>query len=202
MGNFWQSVRTAYAGWWTLLGLLAASISGFNLLHKVLSIGLSAALSAIVDAYKAAVHPLVFGLAALLRIEPPPEWAIDIGVLWLLVAGIVLRSAWAIRAATITSNVRMGGPSRFWSHLMQSPSALPLFILVGFVGWPYVSWMLLSQPHLIRYKKSRSFAPRGSPDALPRGSEYYCDMRVVLGTHAITAIACILLWALLNVLLA
>lgn len=200
MGNFWQSVRTAYTGWWTLLGIIAASISGFNLLHKVLSIGLSNALAAVVDAYKAVVHPIVFGLLALIDVRPPPEWVVDVGVFWLLLAGIVMRSAWAIRAATIDGGVRMGGRSKFWSALMQHRWTLPAFFLVSVFGWPYIVWMLLASPHVIRYKRSRSFAPRDTNE-LPRGSEYYCDMRIVLATHAMTAVVCILLWALLNVLL-
>jgi hypothetical protein len=200
MGSFWQSVRTAYAGWWTLLGVLAASISGFNLLRKLLDIGLAEAIAVVVDAYQRIVHPPVLALVRWLGLSPPPEWAIDVGVLWLLIAGVVLRSAWAIRAATIDEGVRMGGPSKFWSALMQDRLTLPVFLLLAVLAWPYLAWKLLSAPHVIRYKKSRSFSPRASP-APGRGSEYYCDMRIVLGTHALTAIACVLAWGALNVLL-
>lgn len=202
VGSFWQSVRTAYSGWWTLLGVIAASISGFNLLHKVLSIGLADAIAAIVAAYQSVVHPPVQALARWLGVPTPPEWAIDAGVLWLLIAGIVLRSAWPMRAATIRDGVRMGGPSKFWSALMQERWTLPLFLVLSTLAWPYVAWMLLSAPHVIRYRRSRSFAIRTEMGVnLPRGSDYYCDMRVVLGTHAFTALACIVLWAMLNVLL-
>lgn len=201
MGTFWQSVRTAYSGWWTLLGLVAASISGFNLLHKLLSLGLSEAIAAVIDAYKNIIHLPAFAILEALGIPAPPDWAIDLCVLWILVAGIVMRTAWAIRAATIKDGVRMGGRSKFWSALMQNRFTLPIFLAVTIVAWPYVVWMLLSAPHVIRYKRSRSFAPRDSQE-LPRGSEYFCDMRIVLATHATTAVVCILCWAIANVLLA
>jgi hypothetical protein len=201
MANFWRSVQTAYSGWWTLLGLLAASISGFNLLRKVLEIGLSNALAAVVAAYQSIIHPPILWVVRQLGLSPPPEWAIDIGVFWLLIAGVVLRSAWAIRATTISEGVRMGGASKFWSALMQERRTLPLFLLLALVAWPYLVWMLLSAPHVIRYKKSRSFAPRPLGGAIPRGSESYCDMRIVLGTHALTAIVCIVAWGALNMLL-
>lgn len=85
---------------------------------------------------------------------------------------------------------------------MQERWTLPLFLVLSTFAWPYVAWMLLSAPHVIRYRRSRSFAIRTDMGVnLPRGSEYYCDMRVVLGTHAFTALACIVLWAMLNVLL-
>ncbi|MGE0739742.1 MAG: hypothetical protein AB7O98_00245 [Hyphomonadaceae bacterium] len=202
MSSFWQSVRTAYSGWWTLLGLLAASVSGFNLLRKLLDIGLAEALQLIVHAYQSVVYPPILALVRLMDIAPPPEWLMDIGVFWLLIAGVVLRSAWAIRAATIRDGVRMGGTSKFWSSLMQERLTLPIFLLLALIAWPYMVWMLLSAPHVIRYKRSRSFAPRTQlGETLPRGSEYYCDMRVVLGTHALTAIACVAAWGALNVLL-
>lgn len=200
MGTFWKSAQTAYTGWWTLLGIVAASISGFNLLRKVLDIGLSGAIQAIVTAYQSVVHPPIRAIFTYLHLAPPPDWAVDVGIFWLLIAGVVLRSAWAIRAATISENVRMGGPSKFWSELMQERLMLPSFLLLAVFAWPYYVWMLLSNPHVIRYKRSRSFSPRSSPD-VARGAEYYCDMRIVMALHAATAVVCIVAWAALNVLL-
>ena len=94
-----SAVRPSFTSWWSILGLLAASVSGFNLLRNLFAIQLSELLAAIAANYERFVHLPLRSLISWMHLPQPPTWAVDVALLWIPIGGVVLRSAWVLRSA-------------------------------------------------------------------------------------------------------
>ncbi|MEZ5939645.1 MAG: hypothetical protein R3C52_15710, partial [Hyphomonadaceae bacterium] len=85
-------MKTAFNNWWTVAGIIAASVTGFNLLRRFADIGLTTVLADLFDMYQHWIHFPVIKLFDLFSWPHPPSWAIDLVLLWILVAGVLTRT--------------------------------------------------------------------------------------------------------------
>ncbi len=197
-GTILGSVRAAFSSWWALFGILAASITGFNLLRKVIDIGLAKILADLLAIYQRWVHLPVQWLFDWLRWSPPPAWAIDLALLWLLIGGVVLRSAWGVRVEALDTWAR-DNDNKFWQWLLETRAALPAFLFLTTFAWPVVVLFMLQKPHITRFL-GKGINPL-SHHRDDKRFRYYCDMRIVLAVQALTAAACVSVWVVTNILL-
>jgi hypothetical protein len=196
--SMWFSVRAAFSSWWTVLGLMAASVTGFNLVRKLVDIGLAQVLSDLFAVYQQWVHFPVEWIFALFRLPPPPGWAIDLALFWVLIGSVVLRSAWVQRADAIKRKRQVNTTwGRFFEALLEKRIAFPFFLLVFVVLWPIGVMYFLSHPHLQRMKTG---SLTSGTTRYPTYT-YICDMRIVLATQAMAALVCVSAWAVLNLML-
>lgn len=212
-----KSVRAAFSSWWSVLGVLAASVAGFSLLRDWLHTPLATVIAAILRSYKSVTHVPVIWLFQSMHWPRPPAWAIDAGVLWLLIGGVVFRSALVIRESLLSlgpaayrsgPGPRPGIPALYF--LMRPRLAFPLFLISCAVSWPVVAWSILNNPLMFQYNPKPEWIEWGDRPGIEVGRAYnpdsgiflfLYDVRIVLATQAIVAAVCIITWFTLNYLL-
>lgn len=183
------------------MGVVAASITGFNLLRKIVDIGLAQIIADLMRVYQDWVHIPIGWLFAWLRWPEPPAWVIDLGLLWLLIGGIVLRSTWGLRTASLRSRLLIGTHSEFWKLLMTRRAAMPLFLAVCILAWPVAAWYLIRSPYIHTDRDNDLWHIGYRTSGGTYQQVFLYDMRVVLTAQALAALACIGAWVAVNVLL-
>lgn len=197
-GSATSSIKVAVAGWWTLIGIVAASVTGFSLLRKMIDIGLARVLADLFATYERWVHAPIEWLFGWLQWPVPPAWTIDVALLWLLIGGVVLRSAWGVRRAGL-ENWAHDKERPFWAWLLSARVALPVFLFLTIFVWPLPALYMLQKPHMTLFR-GKGVTPRRDRRN-DKTFRYFCDMRIVLVTQALAAIICIGAWVAANVLL-
>lgn len=173
-------------------------MTGFNLLRKLADIGLAQVVADIMQAYQEWVHFPVQWLFGWLHLAPPPDWTIDVALLWLLIGGIVLRSAWPIRIGALRAGKWVNTSFDMWDTLLEKRWALLPFIGFCLLIWPLAAYFLVSEPYFYSTSES-SFAP--SSHRMDRHWTFLYDLRTVLSAQALAALASVAAWVVVNVLL-
>lgn len=211
--GFFASVRAAFASWWTALGVIGASVTGFNLVHGLLRLDLSQVLARAVQEYHRLVHLPVLLVLDWLQAPRPPLWLIDASTLWVLIGGVLLRTAWIVRQSALKARV-MRRDSRtpawaLWYALLDTRFLLPVFILYCVVFWPLAVRHVLARPFVSRhYNGDRTTSFEISSRKLTSGRWLIpgadiglrpsLDLRWVLSLQAAAVIACTAAWFALN----
>jgi len=202
-GGVTRSIRKAFSGWWSVLGIVAASITGFNLARNIFQVELADVFAEIAQAYEKLVHAPLLWLFARLNLDAPPAWAIDTGVLWVLIGGVVARTAWVLRTSLKGAGaVTLGLPEQ----MRSIPPAV--FFVVAWLLWPVAAFLLIREPLVHTVARDDSETVLVSSGRLDRPGwpnpggrlRYAYDLRVVLATQAVVAAVCVLGWFVLNAL--
>lgn len=100
-----ESAVAAFSSWWAILSVIASSLAGFSLVHRILQMELVDVLAEIVRLYQSIYTPFIW-FADIFNWPRPASWLIDAFAIWVLVGGIVLRSAWVLRASSVEDQRR------------------------------------------------------------------------------------------------
>lgn len=186
--DFWTSARMAFDKWWKVIAVIAASAAGFNLLQRLADIGLSKLFTDITRVYQSIVHVPVDTLFHWAGWAQPPSWAIDVGVLWLVIGGVVFRTWLSL----------FGEISKYQPDFRISPQTFAMLLLMGGMLWPMGLIEVLSTPRVYRDPTTGILQ---NTHARPPGWTLYCDLRVSLGIQAIALATCIAAWVLIDLYL-
>jgi len=192
-------------------------MTGFSMLQNLLSMRLAPILTEMVRAYQAIAHTPLRAIVTAFGIPAPPNWAMDALVLWLLLGGVVLRTAWTARANALKAKSRSGGSShKLWNTLISDPKAGAAFIAFNLLAWPYAVVLLLKHPCVHRTVQTgkdplltfyNERLPPGEYAWFARGRSgttehtYLYDLRAVLATQGAAAIGGTVGWFLLNAMI-
>jgi hypothetical protein len=195
-----RSMTSAFASWWSILGIMAASVTGFNLVRKIALIGLDQVVRNVFEIYEQWVHLPIFSIFDFFDLPRPHSWQIDIFLLWFLIGGIVLRSAWVQRTDAIRNKRHVNTSwGEYFDLLLEKRMTLPFFLFLFVALWPIGVVYFLSHPHVLRLP-SGSLKPSRTRDS-GGAYTYVCDMRIVLLMQALAACFCVGAWMVLNLLL-
>lgn len=196
--DFAHSVRAAFQSWWTLFGILAASLTAFNLLRKLINLGLGEALARIFAAYQHWIHEPIVWVAGMLGLTAPPAIAIDMALLWLLIGGVVLRSGLALTQSMTLHRKGFASPQApVWTGLLQQKNRI-LFVLFCIALWPFAIGQMLTRPHIYRHIP-RNVIIAYDKRRYPEPEEIFvCDLRIVLLTQTLAVAACVAAWIFVN----
>ncbi len=197
--GLWRSVRQGFTGWWAVAGILAASLTAFNLFRRIAQVGLSQLFSYLAAQWDAWIHLPIRWLVDWLHVPMPPAWTIDVAVLWLLIGGIVLRSAWGMRATNAHSGVTLASDFELWNFLCDHHWTLPFFILFCLLLWPVAMFFMVAAPLVHRYFASKDLEAGIIGQRYFRGEHFLYDLRVVLLAQAIATVAFVVVWIGANV---
>lgn len=207
-------MRAALSSWWSVFGVLAASVTGFNLLRNALRVEPSALFAEIIRAYDHLVHQPIILIIQMIGAPIPRLWMVDATIVWLFIGGIVLRSAWVIRSGLLQAGENHHRPmiNPVWRGLINVRALLPLFVLSSLLCWPIVVAFLCEAPFVYSHKWERVNIDTG--ERLPlrllsvkrvrgvwQNTTYLYDLRIVLLTQAVVATCCVATWFVLNALL-
>ncbi len=202
------SVRAAFSSWWSIIGILAASVSAFNLLQNAFKFELSAVLREIAKTYYALLHAPFDWLFDAFNWPRLPSWLIDAIILWVLIGGIVLRSAYAFLSA-VEEHRDVWERRWVWNEKPRYEGfdwirkwiIDPIVFFFGcVVGWPAVVLPLLWSPYI--YKSSAGHLSIHAEK--PTYGNYgilVCNMRTVVVLQAIALLVCLITWLTINALL-
>ena len=203
-----QSASEALKGWWTVFGILATSVTIYNLLNNTFHFNVPQVLAAVLDGYRKVFH-FPFRMCELLfsiSIHPIIKDAI---VLWLIGA-----------AATLRANLKTHNPYDFkaqfslWRSIMNQEwrraatySNFRISIVLGFYHpiwravliifvWPRLLYMFFRQtPYLYASKdlnvpgRRYIYTSKSRVEPVEReGYRFLFDMRVVFAVQLLTAI--------------
>lgn len=186
--DFWTSARMAFDRWWKVIAVIAASAAGFNLLQKLADIGLSELFTDITRVYRSIVHLPVDALFKWAGWRPPSSWAIDLGVLWLVIGGVVFRTWLSL----------FGEIAKYRPDFRISPPTFAMLFLMGGLLWPMGLFEVLSTPRVYRDPQTGILQ---NTDEAPPGWTLYCDLRISLGIQAIALVLCVVVWVLADLYL-
>lgn len=186
--DFWTSARMAFDKWWKVIAVVAASAAGFNLLRKLADIGLSNFFADLTRVYQSIVHVPVDMVFQWAGWPQPPSWAIDIGVLWLVVGGVVFRTWLAL----------FGEIAKYRPDFRMSLPTFAALLVLGGLLWPMGLFEVLSVPRV--YREPATGVLQNTHER-PPGWTLYCDLRVSLGIQALALVVCIGVWVLVDLYL-
>lgn len=192
------SLRNAFKSWWAILGIIATSITGFRILLRVTNIHLAPIIAYVIAKYHEYVHVPVWWLFQLIHLPKPPEWIIDVVMLYLLIGGVAGRTQMAIDKPEVVSRyfvMRLLG----WAIVVTTYSVLwPFFIYQIFeaskIHYDEKGGIHLSNQVMCRVGDVR--------DTFGRKCEcfYSFDAIQVLLIQALTALLAVLGWVVWNAL--
>lgn len=202
-----SSIRAAFTSWWTVFGIVAASVTGFNLSRNLLQIELSEVIGEIIRFYQSLIHLPIMWLIDWAHWPAAPAWAIDTGVLWLLLGGVVLRSAWPIRLGLHNSaGFLTKHTNRLWGRILYLN--LPMFVGLTVVFWPLVIFFMVERPIAFQKewkaagRKTIAFSkPLHADQQLHAQYRFLHDLRIVLASQCALTFVCIAAWFALNALI-
>ncbi len=203
------SFRAAFNSWWVAVGILASSITGFRLLINATHIRLANIATYVMVQYHHWVHLPAYRFFQWVHLPKLPDWSIDVALIWLIVGGIVLRSAQAIRGSAIRRDKWVISKFGLWNFLLGKWWTLPLFIGFCLLLWPLAVLFMLAEPY-IHESEDGGVIPNGlimcrigetvKPDGRKCWTYYQYDMRIIMAAQLLAALSVITTWVSWNAL--
>lgn len=191
--EFFRSVRAAFSSWWSVLGIVMASVTAFNLARNLLpNFQVASVLSHIAETYQSVVYYPLWWILAWFSWPRPPAWAVDMAIIWLLIGGVMLRSVWHM----MRQQSKRNAPSPIVGVLM-----LVYGVGVALVFWPLLLARFLASPLAFDDGQEVSLLNRtdaNDPSWQDVRGKFLYDLRIVLVTQALACVTCIMAFLTLN----